>query len=58
MLTALIGPLTSLAGTFLQTKVDKQKAAGQVAIAEAAAKAKVMETAATHDSCGVLGVFG
>ena len=50
MLTALIGPIANLAGTFLQTKVDKQKAAGQVAIAEAAAKAKVMETAATHDS--------
>ncbi len=50
MLTALIGPLANLAGTFLQTKVDKQKAKSTVAIAEATAKAKVMETAATHDS--------
>lgn len=50
MITALIGPLTNLVGTFLQTKVDKQKAKSTVAIAEATAKAKVMETAATHDS--------
>jgi|TARA_R110000764_G_scaffold87422_3_gene168265 hypothetical protein len=50
MWTALIGPISELAGTFLKGKVDKQKAKSTVAMAQAEAKAEVMKSAAMHDS--------
>lgn len=50
MWTALIGPISELAGTFLKGKVDKQKAKSTVAMAQAEAKAEVMKSAAVHDS--------
>jgi hypothetical protein len=50
MWTALIGPLSSLAGTFLEGQVSKQKAKANLAQTEAEAKAEVLKTAATHDS--------
>ena len=50
MFQALIGPLTSLAGTFLEKKVTEQKAKATLAQTEAEAKAEIMKTAATHDS--------
>lgn len=50
MWTALIGPISELAGTFLKGKVEKQKAKSTVEMAQAAAKAEVMKSAAMHDS--------
>tara|TARA_R110002124_G_scaffold159517_2_gene326777 strand:- start:11938 stop:12318 length:381 start_codon:yes stop_codon:yes gene_type:complete len=50
MWTALIGPISELAGTFLKGKVDKQRAKSTVAMAQAEAKAEVMKSAAMHDS--------
>lgn len=50
MINALIGPLASLAGSFLEGQVSKQKAKATLAQTEAEAKAEVMKTAAQHDS--------
>ena len=50
MLQALIGPIATLAGTFLEKKVTEQKAKATLAQTEAEAKAEIMKTAATHDS--------
>lgn len=47
MLQALIGPVGSLLGTWLQGKVDKSKAETDVKVARAKAEAKVFETEAT-----------
>ena len=50
MWTALIGPISSLAGSFIEGQVSKQKAKANLAQTEAEAKAEIMKTAATHDS--------
>lgn len=50
MWTALIGPISSLAGSFIEGQVSKQKAKATLAQTEAEAKAEVLKTAATHDS--------
>ena len=47
MIGSLISPLTSLAGTWLQGRVDKAKAETDVKVARAKAEAKVYETEAT-----------
>lgn len=50
MWTALISPIASLAGSFIEGQVSKQKAKATLAQTEAEAKAEVLKTAATHDS--------
>jgi len=45
----IIGPISSLAGTWLQGRVDKAKAETDVKVARAKAEAKVYETSATSD---------
>lgn len=50
MFQAFIGPIASLAGSFLEGQVSKQKAKATLAQTEAEAKAEIMKTAATHDS--------
>lgn len=50
MFQALIGPIASLAGTFLEGQVTKSKAKANLAQTEAEAKAEILKTAATHDS--------
>ena len=47
MFQALISPIASLAGTWLQGRVDKAKAETEVKVAKARAEAKVYETEAT-----------
>ena len=47
MLGSLISPIASLAGTWLQGRVDKAKAETDVKVARAKAEAKVYETEAT-----------
>ena len=47
MLQSFIGPIASLAGTWLQGRVDKAKAETDVKVARAKAEAKVYETEAT-----------
>ena len=47
MLSSIIGPISSLAGTWLQGRVDKAKAETEVKVAKAKAEAKVYETEAT-----------
>ena len=47
MIQALIGPIASLAGSFLENKVEQSKSKGAVAKAEAEAKAKVLVSSAT-----------
>ncbi len=47
MLGQLIAPVSNLAGTWLQGKVDKAKAETDVKVARAKAEAKVYETEAT-----------
>jgi hypothetical protein len=47
MFQALISPITSLAGTWLEGKVSKAKAETEVKVARAKAEAKVYETEAT-----------
>ena len=47
MFQALIGPVSTLVGTWLQGKVDKSKAESDVKVARAKAEAKVFETEAT-----------
>ena len=46
-LGSLISPIANIAGTYLQGKMDKQKAETEVKVARAKAEAKVYETAAT-----------
>ena len=52
MFQALIGPISELAGSFMQGQINKQKAKATLAQtkAEAEAEAEIMRTAATHDS--------
>lgn len=47
MLGSLISPIASLAGTWLQGRVDKAKAETEVKVAKAKAEAKVYQTEAT-----------
>tara|TARA_R100000808_G_scaffold1633_1_gene7242 strand:- start:614 stop:1060 length:447 start_codon:yes stop_codon:yes gene_type:complete len=49
MLGKLIAPVSNLAGTWLQGKVDKAKAETEVKVARARAEAKVFETSATSE---------
>ena len=46
MFQALIGPITNLAGTWFQNKLEKTKADGQAKVAEAKARASVAEQVA------------
>ena len=50
MFQALIGPISELAGSFMQSQIEKQKAKATLAQTKAAAEAEIMKTAATHDS--------
>jgi len=50
MFTALIGPIASLASSWMDSKVEQTKAKGAVAKARAEAEAQVMVTAATHEA--------
>ena len=50
MLQALIGPIASLAGSWMESKVEQTKAKGAVAKAKAEAEAEVMKVAATHEA--------
>jgi len=47
MLSSLISPIASLAGTWLEGRVNKAKAETEVKVARAKAEAKVYETEAT-----------
>jgi hypothetical protein len=49
MWTALVGPIADLAGTWLNGKVEKQKAKNEVAVATAKAEATVMQKKATGE---------
>ena len=49
ILGQLISPVSNLAGTWLQGKVDKAKAETDVKVAKAKAEAKVYETSATSE---------
>ena len=49
MLGALIGPITSLAGSWMESKVEKVKADGKAKVAEAKAKAVVAEKVAAGE---------
>ena len=46
-LSSLLSPIANIAGTYLQGKMDKQKAETEVKVARARAEAKVYETEAT-----------
>ena len=48
-LTSIIGPISSLAGTWLQGRVDKAKAETEVKVAKAKAEAEVYKTSATSE---------
>lgn len=50
MIQALIGPIASLAGSWMESKVEATKAKGRVAQAKAEAEAEVMKVAATHEA--------
>ena len=45
----ILGPVSNLAGTWLQGRVDKAKAETDVKVAKAKAEAKVYETSATSE---------
>ena len=49
MLTALIGPIANLAGTWFENKVAKTKADGEAKVAEARARASVAEKVAAGE---------
>ena len=49
MLSALIGPIASLAGSWMESKVEKVKADGQAKVAQAKAKAVVAEKVAAGE---------
>ena len=46
-LSSLLSPIANIAGTYIQGKMDKQKAETDVKVARAKAEAKVYETEAT-----------
>ena len=48
-LTSIIGPISSLAGSWLQGRVDKAKAETEVKVAKAKAEAEVYKTSATSE---------
>ena len=48
-LSSIIGPISSLAGTWLQGRVDKAKAETEVKVAKAKAEAEVYKTSATSE---------
>ncbi len=50
MIQALIGPIASLAGSWMEKKVNEQKSKSAVALAKAEAEAEVMKVAATHEA--------
>ena len=50
MFQALIGPISELAGSFMQGQINKQKAKATLAHTKTEAEAEIMKTAATHDS--------
>ena len=50
MIQALIGPIASLAGSWMEKKVTEQKGKSVVALAKAEAEAEVMKVAATHEA--------
>lgn len=50
MWQALINPIASLAGSWMESKVEQTKAKGKVAQAKAEAEAEVMKVAATHEA--------
>ena len=50
MFQALLGPISELAGAFMQGQIEKQKAKATLAQTKAAAEAEIMKPAATHDS--------
>ena len=50
MIQALIGPIASLAGSWMESKVAATKAKGKVAQAKAEAEAEVMKVAASHEA--------
>ena len=50
MWQALINPIASLAGSWMESKVEETKAKGVVAKAKADAEAEVMKVAATHEA--------
>ena len=49
MFSSIIGPISSLAGTWLQGRVDKAKAETEVKVAKAKAEADVYRTSATSE---------
>ena len=49
MFAALIGPIANLAGSWMNSKVEKVKADGQAKVAQARAKAVVAEKVATGE---------
>ena len=49
MLSALIGPIANLAGSWMESKVEKVKAYGQAKVAQAKAKAVVAEKVAAGE---------
>ena len=50
MIGAFIGPIANLAGTFLQGRLERAKANTEMKVAEAKARATVMEKQATGES--------
>jgi len=50
MIQALIGPVASLAGSWLQGKADRQAAATNLQLVEAEAKATILKSAATSEA--------
>lgn len=50
MITALVGPLTELAGGWLKGKANAQAAAANLKLVEAEAKATIMKSAATSEA--------
>lgn len=50
MISALVGPLTELAGGWLKGKANAQAAAANLKLVEAEAKATIMKSAATSEA--------
>tara|TARA_B100001013_G_C24620817_1_gene447153 strand:- start:1564 stop:1944 length:381 start_codon:yes stop_codon:yes gene_type:complete len=50
ILSSIIGPIASLAGSWLENRVEQTKASGKVAMAKAEAEAEVMKVTATHEA--------
>lgn len=50
MIQALIGPIASLAGTWLEGKAEKAAAETRAKVAKAEAEAEVLKVAATHEA--------